>query len=411
MLIEGMQATQIQHTRFFQQSNAGQPQLAAELQPSGHKPGGHGNSPSSIYIRSEQQVFSSSVYSFAPTQTAPVEAVTEPAAGAVKAASTILAFVEAQLARDLADGASTEQLASRLEAGLQGFQQGFGEAAEILAELGGVDAGVWAEIQQTHDLVLEGFDALQRQYLPGSESLLETDPGPAAVAVPDKAGSAFYSRSDSAERSSFSFSVTTADGDKVNIKAASLKLSMVEAQIHSLEGLQGRFRADDARQQQFSLKVNGELDSDELTAIEDLLGQVAELSSRFFDGDVQQAFAMATELGFDSSEIASFALKLRHSSVQRMSQAYTQTQAYTQDQVSPTSGQTESLFERLTAAQGPSSGLLPLADYAEKVAAAQSAASRFQQPLELMQAIAQQFESSHRAGFVDSLAMLLPKQQ
>ncbi|RYZ92576.1 MAG: hypothetical protein EOO68_22560, partial [Moraxellaceae bacterium] len=47
-------------------------------------------------------------------------------------ATTIVNFIQQQLLRDQADGDSKEQLASRLEAGYQGFLQGFNDAYTIL---------------------------------------------------------------------------------------------------------------------------------------------------------------------------------------------------------------------------------------------------------------------------------------
>ena len=47
---------------------------------------------------------------------------------ATKVASNILGFIERRLQADVADGATQEQLQSRLEAGLSGFKKGFAEA-------------------------------------------------------------------------------------------------------------------------------------------------------------------------------------------------------------------------------------------------------------------------------------------
>ena len=63
----------------------------------------------------------------------------------------------------------------------------------------------------------------------------------------------------------------------------------------------------------FSVSVQGNLNADEVKAINAVLGQVDTLATQFFSGNLAQAFASAASLGADPKEIAGFALHLSES--------------------------------------------------------------------------------------------------
>ena len=71
-----------------------------------------------------------------------------------------------------------------------------------------------------------------------------------------------------------------------------------------------QYRSVDATSSHLSFQVEGSLDQEELEAIGSLLKDVDALADEFFDGDVQKAFYQASQLGYDDSEIAGYALKL-----------------------------------------------------------------------------------------------------
>lgn len=99
-------------------------------------------------------------------------------------AATILTAIQSRLWQDVADGASQEQLQSRLEAGLEGFLKGFQEASDILAHMGLLNDGVAEAIGQTHRQVLQGLmDVAQ-------ELGLELDLESHQLAIPVKSSSA-----------------------------------------------------------------------------------------------------------------------------------------------------------------------------------------------------------------------------
>ena len=351
-------------------------------------------SPASIVFVSQSHYSSSVTYSRPVAET---ESVSGPEQRAQGASSTILTFIEAQLLRDLADGATPEELESRIQAGLDGFEKGFSEASELLQGLQGMSEEIWGELEHTRDLVRQGVNELRQRFL-GEEAeadSVEQEPAEAATASSNETApvaieaaqkpsvSSLYTQQSGAASNSFSFMLTTTDGDKVRISASSLRASLMESYVDSLGNVQ--VSSEQAQRDRFQLKVEGELDADELRAINDLLSQVAVLSEQFFAGDVEQAYSLATELGFDSSEISQFALRLKHTSVQQMSQAY----------------------NRNTAEGSKDAGraLHPLADYVESLLQAYDTATRFQQPLQLMQDLASNIGYQQQSLFVESMRL------
>jgi len=236
---------------------------------------------------------------------------------AEQAAGNILGFIERRLAMDVAEGASQEQLASRLDAGLEGFKKGFAEAEEQLEALGMLNEHVAQDIGRTFDLVTNGIDLLRERFLTDQAPALPEEEAPVYDAGSLMGSSTAY---DFAQKNTFSFSLTTADGDKVNITASAAEAYSAQ---RSNDESGRRQSISFSNNQQFSLSVEGELDEDELEAINDLLGQVNDLASDFFSGDYDQAFKEALDIGYDASEITGFALRLTHTEVQRFSEAYT----------------------------------------------------------------------------------------
>lgn len=84
---------------------------------------------------------------------------------AEKVAGNILGFIEYRLQLDIAEGATLEQLQSRLEAGLAGFEKGFADASEKLKALSMLSPEIEQDIGNTYDLVISGIDALREKFL------------------------------------------------------------------------------------------------------------------------------------------------------------------------------------------------------------------------------------------------------
>jgi len=162
--------------------------------------------------------------------------------------------------------------------------------------------------------------------------------------------SASYDRSQSAV-----IEITTQDGDTISIDIASaIKASKTLGENGDFEfSLQG--------QNTDSIVIEGELDADELKALNSVLDQVNELASMFFDGDVAAAFEEAMNIGLDPAEIASFSLSLNQSTTIEASRAYLQNDG--------SEGANEQLQKQ--------SRLLSLGDYVTQMQKTMETASKF----------------------------------
>ena len=263
----------------------------------------------------------------APTLTSKaVEApstVTNTSVTADRAAGNILLFIENQLARDIANGDSAEQLQSRFDAGLKGFMQGFGEAKQQLTDMGLLSDAIADDIGATYDKVMQGLAHLAQE-LGLDDSALPATASPSQGADDISSAAINFGNQDRSvgvikAQKSFDFTVKTQEGDTVTISASSrFAAKGVET------GQSSSFRVQQS--QQFDLSIEGDLNADELAAINDLLSQVNDLSEQFFNGDLDAAFEAALDLGFDAEEIASFAVDLKYSVTQKVRTTYGQAQ-------------------------------------------------------------------------------------
>src|SRR5690606_18507004 len=220
---------------------------------------------------------------------------------AEKVAGNILGFIERRLQLDAAEGATLEQLQTRLEAGLPGSKKGFAEASEKLEALSLLSTEIKTDIGKTYDLVLSGVDELRKKYVdilapqPGSANSSKpsldttaTSKSPATLKVPDfipaaKSAPLGYGNYEYGRAREFSFQLTTKEGDKVTIKASSSEGFAIEAgRSNSTTVMKGSYSAS----QTFSLQIEGDLNEEELTAINELLGRVNELAGQFFAGNL-----------------------------------------------------------------------------------------------------------------------------
>jgi hypothetical protein len=70
---------------------------------------------------------------------------------------------------------------------------------------------------------------------------------------------------------------------------------------------------------EYSYQLEGDLDDGELQALNDLFDQVNEIAGLFYDGDVNEAFASAMDMGFDTGELASFSLNMTQTQMTQVS--------------------------------------------------------------------------------------------
>jgi hypothetical protein len=299
---------------------------------------------------------------------------------------------------DVAEGASQEDLQARLEAGLAGFKKGFAEASEKLEALSLLSPEIKTDIGKTYDLVLEGVDALRSKFIQSTQPTEET-PKPAPTTtdvikttdskatdskntatkldvpsfIPATSSSIGYGNYEYGRAREFSFELTTKEGDKITIKASSSEGLALEAGRASRgNSSAGALNGSYSSSQSFSLSVEGDLNENELKAINDLLGRVNDLAGQFFNGNLDVAFDQAMNMGYDAEQIGSFSLNLAQAEIQQVTQAY---QTFEPGRAS--SG--GSNINKLLADQ-----LLPMGNFIKDLLASLDRASEFSEPKSLL---------------------------
>lgn len=315
---------------------------------------------------------------------------------AEKVANNILGFIERRLQLDVAEGASQEDLAARLEAGLAGFKKGFAEASEKLEALSLLSPEIKADIGKTYDLVLEGVDELRSKFIQSTEvdanqskpdlpaeilKTAEPKKSPSQLDVPEflPATSSYlgYGNYEYGRAREFSFELTTKEGDKVTIKATSSEgLAVETARAGRGNNSVSAFNASYSSSQSFSLSIEGDLNEDELSAINDLLGRVNDLASEFFDGDLDVAFDQAMNMGYDAEQIGSFSLNLAQAEIQQVTQAY---QTFEPNGAAGNANKPQLLADQL----------LPLGNFINDLLASLDRASEFNEPKLLLSNMAE----------------------
>ncbi|WNO11211.1 DUF5610 domain-containing protein [Teredinibacter sp. KSP-S5-2] len=313
------------------------------------------------YVRASASSTSESTYfsrgqrspalTYGPTGEVDQTAAVKPAAEKTQAASTILSFIELQLTRDVQDGATAEELQSRLEAGLQGFIKGYTEAAEQLAAAGFLNGDVKTAIEKTYSDVLSGVSEMAEKFglqdpvekIESGKPMGEEQPAEVVAQAPKNPIAETLDRSPErlkalldasaishtvSQTRSFSFELKTQDGDTVTIKAFSRYSSEFAAANYRSDEGNGYYRQQVAVSQKsssaddFFFEVEGELDEGEIKAINDLLSKVNDIAETFYNGNLDKAFEQALNIGYDTDEIAKFALNLKQQYSEQVASAY-----------------------------------------------------------------------------------------
>lgn len=215
-----------------------------------------------------------------------------------KVAERISGFVASGLEAARARGVGEERLQSMYEAAVSGVKKGFEDAREILDNLQLLNGELAEQVKQTESLTFEALDALA----PGTEEVS------GALATRKSIIERFQNAED------MELNVTTRDGDEVRISFS--RNQNYESGYASASDGQGNsasvFSLSRSEYSEYSFSVSGELDNDEIDALQNLIKDVSSLADEFFDGDVQKAFEQSGSLSFDTSELASMSLDMSY---------------------------------------------------------------------------------------------------
>ena len=293
--------------------------------------------------------------------------------GMLAGAANVLSFIENRLATATSEGATKEELMSLLEEGVRGFQEGFSEAYELIKTSSEYNQAAVDEVKLMFRQVFDGFEELSKAIeeggitqpifsnvaveapIPNVTSADSTPPvaanNPASSTISTGSSINYLKSNQAAEslqpfnvlgnsvqaeltsfietisepiataeegetefgrKDTFSFSLTTLDGDVIQIDAKNIGV-MVEqlTEIATEDGEESANAIGVKEKSEFSFEVTGELDDDEVAAIQDLLDQVMSLADEFYNGDIDKAYEEAMSIGYDQSEITGFSLSLR----------------------------------------------------------------------------------------------------
>jgi hypothetical protein len=228
-------------------------------------------------------------------------------------AGRVLGFIERRLQSEAAAGAAPDKLQGLLSQAREGVEKGFAEARKILDGLGVLRGEVAADIDATYQRIQDGLGDLAQRFNPAPAT------GSSALAA--------YGERFSALAETFELAVTTRDGDRLRISIAQASASGSQTSVAAAS--EGNGSAVVASSQAGSLQIGawqiqieGELDAGERSALEQLFGQVQELSSKFYAGDLAGAFDRAMVLELDGEQLASMSLRLTQTRVRQATDVY-----------------------------------------------------------------------------------------
>ncbi|USR41414.1 DUF5610 domain-containing protein [Ectopseudomonas hydrolytica] len=232
-----------------------------------------------------------------------------------KVAERVLGFIEQRIQSEAAAGADPAKLEKLLSQAREGVEKGFAEARKILDGMGVLKGQVASDIDDTYKRIQDGLGDLDKRF------------GGAASGVGDKVAVAGYRERFSAVAETFDLSVTTRDGDRLRISVAQASASWSQSSFAaSSDGksstLVGASQSGSMRIGGWQVNVEGELDDDEIKALEKLFSQVQELSDKFYAGDLAGAFDRAMALEMDGEQLASMSLRLTQTTVRQATDAY-----------------------------------------------------------------------------------------
>lgn len=227
-----------------------------------------------------------------------------------KVADRISGFVAAGLENARARGASEERIQQMYDAAMKGVEKGFKEAKEILTNLDVLKGKIAEDVSETERLT---FDALAK--LSPQQKLVSN--------LTQMTAAQRFEKSET-----FELNLMTKEGDKVSIsfgRSESMQAGMSIAKSDS--GMAAIFDMSRSETSGFSFSVQGNLNVDEIDAIQNLIRDVNQLANEFFEGDVQKAFEQAANFKMDTQQLASMSLTLTRSESYSAAMSYEKTQA------------------------------------------------------------------------------------
>jgi len=234
-----------------------------------------------------------------------------------KVAGRVLGFIEGFMKSKAADGADSAELEKTLAQARAGVEKGFAEARKILDGMGVLSGKVASDIDDTYNRIQDGLGKLDKGLASGQ--VPSASVGSTAVAA--------YSERFAAQAETFDLSITTRDGDRLKISVAQASASWSQSSVAAASNgsgsaVIGSSQSGNMQIGSWQVEIEGELDDEERAALEDLFGQVQDLSDKFYSGDLAGAFDRALALDMDGEQLASMSLQLTQTSMRQATDAY-----------------------------------------------------------------------------------------
>ena len=193
-------------------------------------------------------------------------------------ASNVMSFVNSSLVAAETRGASSNELQEMLGQARQGANNGIDEAIEELSELNAIDAEINEGIEKSRDLINTGLDETEQKLTDGTLASQMSSPVLTSRAV-EVSRNNYESQSNSSD-----LSITTADGDIVSISFSALEENKSSDNLsyyagQDAEGISYQSSSSSYSQMNFSYSVQGDLDEDELYAIQSLIADISKIEN------------------------------------------------------------------------------------------------------------------------------------
>ena len=246
-------------------------------------------------------------------------------------AKNVMSFVNSSLNAAKLRGASEGELEDMLGQARQGANNGIDEAIEELSALNVLDEELSEGIEKARDLINAGIDKTQEHLLDDSSAVSANSPSFASHSLE------YSSENYASQSNSSDLSITTADGDVVTISFSALQEKQASENFNysadqDSSEMSYQRSASSYSEMNFSFSVQGDLDKDELQAIQSLIKDISKIEKDFFAGNIDKAFNKAVELGYDEEQLSSFNLELRQTQTSYVSQAYSEVAKYNADE-------------------------------------------------------------------------------
>ena len=113
-----------------------------------------------------------------------------------------------------------------------------------------------------------------------------------------------------------SLTLETQEGDKVRLKIKATEMLAVESGKTGVDGDEqtiSELEVQASSRTRIAVRVNGDLNEQELAAIQSVIEQAGAMAEDFFSGNASDAFASASELEIDATQLANVRIRMKTS--------------------------------------------------------------------------------------------------